>query len=175
MTITHRSVVAARTRRSFPSAQAQLTHASKRAVTRNDKSSRRPPEKRVAIACRSTKLAFAFIAWTFLGVTIAAAEPLETAALNPCTPVVCEVSPTRVLPLAPPSAPPRYDLDTPEDIMAGRGRQRLSSALAQIAIYASIGNRDAVEISANRLQKEFGVSREEIEEAITWSKTHPHR
>jgi hypothetical protein len=124
---------------------------------------------------RPRKLAsvFGFIGLIVIGVAIATAEPRETAALDPGMPFIRETPSAETHPLAPGSAPTKFDLDTPEDIMAGHGRQRLSSALAQIAIYASLGNRDAVELSAQRLEK-FGVSREEIDHAINWAKIHSH-
>lgn len=176
MIIIYRSDFAAQTRRSLPSAQAQQPKkAPQTAAMRDGKSSPQMTEKCGVEVRHAAKLVLGILVLTLLGRAIAAADPLETAALKPCRTVVCEISPSRMLPPPPNSARPRYDLDTPEDIMAGRGRQRLSSALAQIAVYASLGNRDAVEILANRLQEEFGVSREEIEEAMTWTKIHPHR
>lgn len=113
---------------------------------------------------------------TVIGLTVVAsdnatAEPVETAALDPRSPMLREVPLARIPYSSPSPAPGRFDLDAPGDIMAGRGRQRINSALLQIAIQASLGNRDAVEISSDQLRK-FGVSREEIEDAIAWTKIH---
>jgi hypothetical protein len=158
MASTHRSVVGSETER-------QLLPAQNNSL---------PPAsggRTVAPELRKLARILAIIGLTVVASDDAAAEPVETAALDPRSPMVREVPLARMSYSSPSPAPGSFDLDTSGDIMAGRGRQRIRSALLQIAIQASLGNRDAVEISSDQLRK-FGVSREEIEDAMAWAKIH---
>jgi hypothetical protein len=58
-----------------------------------------------------------------------------------------------------------------DDIRVGRGPNTNARALQLIAIYASIGNREGVEILAAQLRTQ-GVSAETINEVMTWAKLH---
>jgi len=66
------------------------------------------------------------------------------------------------------SVPPAIALG---DIPAGRGPGVHARLLRQIAVYASVGNRDGVEILTARLRA-LGVSAETVSEAVTWTKLH---
>lgn len=52
-----------------------------------------------------------------------------------------------------------------------RGKAQHAVMFRQIAIYASVGNRAAVEILTAQLSA-LGVSRETISEGVTWAKVH---
>lgn len=54
---------------------------------------------------------------------------------------------------------------------AGHGPNPHARELANIAVFDSVGNRDAVEIVSTQLRK-FGVTREEIQDAIASTKLH---
>lgn len=58
-----------------------------------------------------------------------------------------------------------------DDILAGKGPPANAHMLRQIAIYASIGNRDGVEILSQQLRL-IGVSKDIIDEALTWAEVH---
>ena len=62
-----------------------------------------------------------------------------------------------------------FGLDALADITGGHADPGRRSQLLQIAIYASLGNREAMEIAMNRLRK-FGLTREAVQEAIDWAK-----
>jgi hypothetical protein len=57
------------------------------------------------------------------------------------------------------------------DVLGARGSQLHARQLTSIAIYASVGNRDAVEILSRQLRR-FGVRRADIEDAIEATKLH---
>jgi alkylhydroperoxidase/carboxymuconolactone decarboxylase family protein YurZ len=57
------------------------------------------------------------------------------------------------------------------DIVGGRGPDAHTAELRAIAVYASVGNRDAVEILSRRLRK-FGVTAADIQDAIDQIKLH---
>jgi hypothetical protein len=57
------------------------------------------------------------------------------------------------------------------EVEDGRGADPHARELANIAVSASIGNRDAVEIASSQLRK-FGVTREEIQDALERTKLH---
>lgn len=53
----------------------------------------------------------------------------------------------------------------------GRGPNPHARGLAKIAVFDSVGSRDAVEIASTQL-RQFGVTREEIQDSIAWTKLH---
>lgn len=55
--------------------------------------------------------------------------------------------------------------------MNGRSAETHVRELLQFAIYASIGNRDGMEILSSRVRK-FGVTREELQDFADHSKLH---
>lgn len=57
------------------------------------------------------------------------------------------------------------------DAEDGRGPDSHAKDLMQVAVSASIGNRDAVEIASSRLRK-FGVRTDQIQDAIERTKLH---
>lgn len=65
---------------------------------------------------------------------------------------------------APISVDPMGDVD-------GRGPNPHARDLTNIAVSASIGDRDAVEIASSQL-RQFGVTREEIQDAIERTRLH---
>jgi hypothetical protein len=71
----------------------------------------------------------------------------------------------RVSPLSQPNEP------AAGDILAGRGIDAYKSLLRQIAIYASVGNREGQEILTAQLRV-LGVSAEAVNEMIAWTKLH---
>ncbi len=79
---------------------------------------------------------------------------------------------TQQLPQALNILPRDLPRDLPGDIFGGRGPYQHARELRALALYASIGNRDAVEILSRRLRK-FGVTRVEIQDAIDGAKLHP--
>jgi hypothetical protein len=65
-------------------------------------------------------------------------------------------------------------LPTPDplgDITDARGPKSHARLIAQYAIYASIGNRDGMQIISDQLRK-FGVTREELEDFANHAKLH---
>ncbi len=88
-------------------------------------------------------------------------RPLSTGSL-------ADKQPVEVVPLPQRLARPitlGFGLDPIGDIKGGSGHAGNGWELLHIAIYASVGNRDAVEISSNRLRK-FGLTREAMQDAI---------
>jgi hypothetical protein len=61
--------------------------------------------------------------------------------------------------------------DPLDDVRGGRERNPHSLQLMRIAIAISLGNRDVVEIASGELGK-FGVTREEIQHFVDWTKLH---
>jgi hypothetical protein len=57
------------------------------------------------------------------------------------------------------------------DLEGGRGPDPHVRELGNIAAAAAFGNRDAVEITSSSLRRS-GVTREDIQEAIDWTKVH---
>jgi hypothetical protein len=61
--------------------------------------------------------------------------------------------------------------DPLDDVHGGRERNPHCLQLMRIAIAISLGNRDVVEIASGELGK-FGVTREEIQHFVDWTKLH---
>lgn len=57
------------------------------------------------------------------------------------------------------------------DIVDARGPNSHTRLMAQYAVYASIGNRDGMQIISEQLRK-FGVTREELEDFTDHAKLH---
>jgi hypothetical protein len=57
------------------------------------------------------------------------------------------------------------------DILGGRGPDPDARTLSAIAIYTSIGNRDAAEFLSRGLRK-FGRTRADVQDAVDWTKLH---
>jgi len=57
------------------------------------------------------------------------------------------------------------------DLEGGHGPDPHARELGNIAAAAAFGNRDAVEIASSSLRRS-GVTREDIQEAIDWTKVH---
>ncbi len=85
---------------------------------------------------------------------------------QPCEPATQQLP--QVLNILPRDLP----RDLPADIFGGRGPREHVRELRALAVYASIGNRDAVEILSRHLRK-FGVTRAEIQDAIDAAQLHP--
>jgi hypothetical protein len=62
-------------------------------------------------------------------------------------------------------------VDPMGDVNGGRGPNPHGRDLINIAVSASVGDRDAVEIASSQL-RQFGVTREEIQEAIERTRLH---
>jgi hypothetical protein len=65
-------------------------------------------------------------------------------------------------------------LPSADDIAAGEAPGEHARMLRQIAIYASVGNRDGVEVLSQQLRVS-GVSKDTIEESLTWAEVHASR
>jgi hypothetical protein len=61
--------------------------------------------------------------------------------------------------------------DPAGDITNARGPNAHHGLLTQYAVYASIGNRDGMQIISDQLRK-FGVTREELEDYVDHAKVH---
>ena len=57
------------------------------------------------------------------------------------------------------------------DITGARGPKSHAQLIAQYAVYASIGNRDGMQLISDQLRK-FGVTREELEDYVDHAKLH---
>ena len=62
-------------------------------------------------------------------------------------------------------------VDHMADVDGGRGPNPHARDLRNIAVAASVGDRDAVEIASSQL-RQFGVTREEIQDAIERTRLH---
>ena len=87
-------------------------------------------------------------------------------------PVLTKTDPAAAIKAAAGSVPltaPRAD-----DIIVGKIPQEHARILRQIAVYASVGNRDGVEILSQQLRLS-GVNKDTIEEAANWAEFHAPR
>lgn len=99
----------------------------------------------------------------------------QLAHAEPCRPDCCGASPLQPShsdgsAFRPPLPFPQI-VPTARDITAGRGTAPHARLLRQIAIHASVGNRESVEILTAHLRA-LGVSAEIVTDAVTWTKLH---
>jgi hypothetical protein len=122
-----------------------------------------------------------------LTLTAGSAAALDSSASRNCEQVLANrtgsltdercPSPSETQAAAPPAATLLPLPDPIGDITNAQGPNLHQQLLAQYAIYASIGNRDGMQIIADQLRK-LGVKREELEDFVDYAKIHegsPHQ